>query len=77
MRFAGAGATLVTSSGDSKVRLLGADGNQVRVFPDIVDFMNAVAVSADGKVLIAGGQDGVLRIWNVADGKTLLNFPPP
>ena len=76
VRFAGAGATLVTSSGDSKVRLLAADGNQVRVFPDVADFMNAVAVSADGKIVVAGGQDGVLRIWNAADGKTLVNFSP-
>ncbi len=77
VHFAGAGATLVTSSGDSKVRLLAADGNQVRVFPDVSDFMDAAAVSADGKIIIAGGQDGVLRIWNAADGKAIAAFPPP
>ena len=77
VKFAGAGGALVTSSGDNKVRLFGADGNQVRLFPDVADFMDAVAVSADGKVVIAGGQDGVLRIWNVADAKVLGVFPPP
>ena len=76
VHFVGAGGTLVTSSGDSKVRLLAADGNQVRVFPDVADFMDAVAVSADGKIVVAGGQDSVLRVWNAADGKTLLTFSP-
>ena len=76
VRFVGASGALVTSSGDSKVRLFGADGNQVRVFPDVVDFMNATAVSADGKMVVAGGQDGVLRVWNAADGKALAAFPP-
>ena len=77
VRFVGAGATLVTSSGDSKVRLLAPDGNQVRVFPDVTDFMDTVAVSADGKIIVAGGQDGVLRVWNAADAKVLAAFPPP
>ena len=76
VRFAGANGTLVTSSGDSKVRLFGADGNQLRVFPDVADFMNAIAVSADGKIVVAGGQDGLLRMWNATDGKSLTNFPP-
>ncbi len=77
VHFAGAGGTLVTSSGDSKVRLLAADGSQVRVFPDVTDFMDSAAVSADGKIIVAGGQDGVLRVWNAADGKALAAFPPP
>lgn len=75
VHFAGAGGTLVTSSGDSKVRLFAADGSQVRVFPDVADFMDAAGVSADGKIIVAGGQDGVLRVWNATDGKTLLSFP--
>ena len=77
VHFAGASGALVTSSGDSKVRLFGADGNQLRVFPEVADFMDAAAVSADGKTIIAGGQDGVLRMWNAADGKVLAVFPPP
>ncbi len=77
VHFAGASGALVTSSGDNKVRLFSADGNQVRVFPDVADFMDAAAVSADGKLVVAGGQDGVLRVWNAADGKALGVFPPP
>ena len=76
VKFAGASSNLVTSSGDQRVRLVGADGKEVRAFPEVADFMHAAAVTADGKTVVAGGQDGVLRIWNAADGKTRATFPP-
>ena len=69
VRFAGAGEQVVTASGDSRVRLVGLDGKEVRAFPDVADFVQSAAVSADGKTVIAGGHDGVLRVWNVTDGK--------
>jgi len=77
VRFLATSATLVTSSGDPKVRVVGVDGKEVRVFPDVADFMQSAAVTADGKLVVAGGQDSVLRVWNAADGKTLASFPPP
>ena len=46
----------------------------MRSFPDVADFMQSAAVSADGKTVIAGGQDGVLRVWNAADGKSVVTF---
>jgi WD40 repeat protein len=75
VRFVGAGATLLTSSGDSKVRLVGTDGNEVRTFSEVADFMECAAVSADGKLVVAGGQDSVLRVWN-ADGGKRAAFAP-
>ena len=75
VRFAGASATLLTSSGDARVRLVGLDGKEVRAFPEVADFMEAAAITADGKLVVAGGQDGVLRVWNAADGKPLVAFP--
>jgi WD40 repeat protein len=74
--FVGATANLVTSSGDNKVRLVGLDGKEVRAFPEVADFMESAAVSADGKLVVAGGQDSVLRIWNAADGGKLATFAP-
>jgi WD40 repeat protein len=76
VRFLGATANLVTSSGDNKVRLVGVDGKEVRVFPEVADFMESAAVSADGKLVVAGGQDSVLRVWNAADGGKLAAFAP-
>jgi WD40 repeat protein len=76
VRFVGATANLITSSGDNKVRLVGVDGKEVRVFPEVADFMESAAVSADGKLVVAGGQDSVLRVWNAADGGKLAAFAP-
>jgi WD40 repeat protein len=35
-----------------------------------------VGVSADGKTIVAGGQDSVVRIWS-DDGKSIVTFVPP
>jgi len=39
-----------------------------------VDFMQCAAASEDGTIILAGGQDGVLRVWDGA-GKVLVVFP--
>lgn len=75
VRFTGVSSTVLTSSGDNKVRLVGLDGKEVRVFPGVTDFMMSAAVTADGKIVLAGGQDSVLRAWNAADGKAVVTFP--
>jgi len=77
VRFVAATPNLVTSSGDNKVRMVTVDGKDVRVFPEVADFMQSTAVSADGKVVAAGGQDSVLRVWNAADGGKLAAFAAP
>ncbi len=74
--FVGASTNLVTSSGDNKVRLVRIDGGEVRQFPDVADFMESAAVTANGKLVVAGGQDSVLRIWNTDDGAKLATFAP-
>jgi WD40 repeat protein len=67
--------TLATS-GDNQVRLIKESGEKVRSFEGPADFMNAAAVTPDGKVVVAGGQDGVLRVWNGADAKLVTAFGP-
>jgi WD40 repeat protein len=74
VRFVGASDQLITSSGDNKVRLVSLDGKEVRTFPDVVDFVQASGVTADGKTVVAGGQDGVLRVWTVAEGRAAGTF---
>ncbi|HEY2344094.1 MAG TPA: c-type cytochrome domain-containing protein [Chthoniobacteraceae bacterium] len=73
--FAGAGGDLITGSGDSKVRLVSPDGKVVRVFPEVTDYVQAAAVTADGKVIVAGGDGSVLRVWN-NEGAKIAAFPP-
>jgi WD40 repeat protein len=45
-------------------------GRPVRSFPH-PSWVNAAAFTPDGKMLITGGPDGVVRRWNVADGNAV------
>ena len=76
IRFTGASDQLVTASGDNRVRLVNTEGKDIRSFPEVADYMQAAAVTADGRIIAAGGQDSVLRVWNAADGKLIAKFPP-
>jgi WD40 repeat protein len=74
VRFVSLNGTLVTSSGDNKVRLVGPDGKEVRLFSEPGEFLQSVAITADGKRVLSGGHDGVLRVWGVGDGASLGKF---
>lgn len=75
--FAGDGDLFVASGGDAKVRLVNAaNGNNQRDFSGTGDYMYATAASADGKTIVAGGLDSVLRIWN-DQGNELAKFTAP
>jgi WD40 repeat protein len=34
-------------------------------------------VTPDGKIVIAGGQDSILRVWDGSGGKVIAAFAPP
>ena len=38
--------------------------------------MYDLSLSADGQTIAAGGLDGVLRLWSIADGKSIATFAP-
>lgn len=48
---------LLIASGDKSIKI------GTTALPDNDAFLHAAAASADGKVIIAGGQDGALRLW--------------
>lgn len=75
--FIGVTDQALTSSGDSQVRIVRENGENVRAFPGAADYMYSASATPDGKVIVAGGQDSVLRVWNGADGNVLATFPPP
>ncbi|HWL08807.1 MAG TPA: c-type cytochrome domain-containing protein [Planctomicrobium sp.] len=77
LQFLGATSQLVASSGDQKVRFVKDDGAQVRVIENLPEFMHSIVSSNSGTVCAAGGQDGVLRIWDTSSGKELAVFPAP
>ena len=63
VRFIGATDQAVACSGDNQVRIVKENGDKVRSFEGVTDFMYSVAATPDGKTVVAGGQDGVLRVW--------------
>ncbi len=53
------------------------DGKVVRSYAGSGDFMYSTAVSADGQIAIAGGQDSVLLVWQIDADKPLKSFAAP
>lgn len=74
LQFIGATDRLVTSAGDNLVRIITDAGSQVRAISELPDFMQAAASTSDGKMIVAGGEDSYLRVWNGADGKEIVSF---
>jgi WD40 repeat protein len=69
--FVGTGENIVTGGGD---KILKAGGQNL---PSIDDFIYDTAVSADGSIILAGGENGILRVWQASDRKLLYSFPSP
>ncbi len=69
---------MIASSGDRNVRLYSADNpNPERTFGGANDFIYAAAVTADGKIVVAGGQESTLFEWNLESGQSIRSFPAP
>ena len=78
IQFIGTGFNLVTASGHKTVRLHQAiDGDNFRTLEGATDYLYSAAASPDESLIAAGGEDGVLRLWNGATGKLLVAFGPP
>ena len=75
--FLGHTDQVVASSGDNQVRIVRENGDSVRSLSGGTDFMHSSAATADGKVVVAGGADSFLRVWDASDGKALGSFAPP
>ena len=77
VRFVGLGGEMLTASGDTKVRMLKEDGGTLRDFGGSSGFIFSTAVTSDGKVILGGGQDSLLRAWDATTGKSLFSLGPP
>jgi WD40 repeat protein len=76
--FVGATPQIVTCSGDQTVRMWNVDnGGTVRQFGSVNDFLYAVGVSPDGSVVAAGGEEGVVRLYNGTNGQLVKELLPP
>jgi WD40 repeat protein len=67
-----------TVSGDATVRQWNADnGGNVRQYAGSKDFLYALAVSPDGAVVAAGGEEGIVRLYNGTNAQIIKELLPP
>lgn len=68
--FIGTTSQFATCSGDQTIRFWNADnGGNVRNFSGNNDFVYALSVSPDGTLVAAGGEEGIVRLYNGANGQ--------
>lgn len=78
LEFIGKTPLFVTCSGDNTVRFWNVDnGGNVRNFGGSNDFLYAVGVSPDGSIVAAGGEEGIVRLYNGTNGALVKELLPP
>jgi WD40 repeat protein len=78
LMFKGTTSEIVTCSGDPLVRCWNVDnGGGGITFGGHKDFLYAVSVSADGKIVAAGGEEGIVRLYNGTNGQLIKALLPP
>ena len=53
------------------------NGGNIRAFGGSSDFMYSATATPDGKIVVGGGYDSVLRIWNGANGQVIQTLEAP
>lgn len=74
IQFIGATNQILTSAGDNLVRIVNDDGGEVRALSKLPDFMQAAASTVTASLIVGGGQDSNLHVWDGTSGKELVVF---
>jgi WD40 repeat protein len=74
LQYIGASSQIVTSAGDNLIRIINDTGSEVRAIAKLPDFMQSAASTATASVIIGGGEDSQLRVWDGTNGKELTTF---
>jgi eukaryotic-like serine/threonine-protein kinase len=63
--------------GDSDVYMWDiATGKKAKAFEGKGSYLvNSMSLSADGRRLLTGGEDKMLRLWDTATGKEIVSYP--
>ena len=76
--FVGKKPEFITCGGDNQVKAFNATNGAGRNFnPAAGDFVYAIGTSPDGSVVASGGEDGIVRVYNGANGQLLKTLLPP
>ena len=76
IRYLGAADQIATSAGDAKLRLITSDGGEVKQLPGATSFLQSLATTQTGDLILGGDQDGILRAWDVTSAKVIAEFKP-
>ncbi len=77
IQFLDASNEFIASSGDQQIRQVRDNGETVRSMQAEGDFVQSAAATPDGRFIVAGGQDGTLRLFDAPNGKLLQSFKAP
>ncbi|GIW79355.1 MAG: hypothetical protein KatS3mg105_1162 [Gemmatales bacterium] len=78
LMFVGKSSDVLACSGDGTAKMFNVDrGNAVRTFTGAKDFLYAIGSDATGKVIATGGEEGLVRVYNGANGQLLKTLAPP
>ena len=78
VHYVGQADVIITACGDRNARLYNsANGGQIRQFSTTEGYLHTADATPDQQIVIAGGQDSALRVWNGANGQLLHTLEPP
>lgn len=74
----GNGTDAVATGAEGKISVLrlGSNISAAASLPSAVKYTHASDITRDGRLLAAGGQDGILRLWTLKDRKLVHSFEP-
>ena len=77
LQFVGLQDLFVSSSGDKRVFFhTASNGQPAREFKGSTDYVYRAATTPDGTLVVSGGEDGSVRVWNAADAAEIVTFAP-
>ncbi|MEJ7596242.1 MAG: WD40 repeat domain-containing protein, partial [Planctomycetaceae bacterium] len=77
LQFVGLQDLFVSSSGDKRVFFhTASNGQPAREFQGNTDYVYRAATTPDGTLVVSGGEDGSVRVWNAADAAAIITFAP-